>query len=141
MTRKDETMEGQEKKGKRYSLSFILEVITEVERGKISIVKAQNKYGIGGNNTIQKWIKKYGRLGDNKEAEAMKEQEIQIEKLKKEKQELESALAKAHLKIMSLETLVEVYQEDKEKGIKKSIGKKLLVELSKVSQQKGKSTQ
>jgi transposase-like protein len=141
MTRKEKTMEGQEKKGNRYSLSFIIEVITEVEKGKISIKKAQNKYGIGGNNTIQKWIKKYGKLEVSKEVEAMRQQEIQIEKLKKEKQELESALAKAHLKIMSLETLVEVYQEDKDKGIKKSIGKKLLVELSKVSQQKGKSTQ
>ena len=134
-------MEGQEKKGNRYSLSFILEVISEVERGKISITKAQNKYAIGGNNTIQKWIKKYGRLEVSKEVEAMKEQEKQIEKLKKEKQELESALAKAHLKIMTLETLVEVYQENKEKGIKKSIGNRPLVELSKSIQQKGKTTQ
>jgi len=46
----------------------------------------------------------------------MKEQEIQIEKLKKEKQELESALAKAHLKIMTLETLVEVYRRIKIRG-------------------------
>jgi transposase-like protein len=124
MTRKERAMEGQEKKGNRYSLSFIIEVISEVERGKISITKAQNKYGIGGNNTIQKWIQKYGRLEVSKEVELMKEQENQIEKLKKEKQELESALAKAHLRIMSLETLIEVYQENTEKGIKKSLGSK-----------------
>jgi transposase-like protein len=133
-------MEGQEKKGNRYSLSFIIEVISEVERGKISIKKAQDKYGIGGNNTIQKWIKKYGRLGVNKEVEAMKKQEIEIEKLKREKQELESALAKAHLKIMSLETLVEVYQENTEKGIKKSLGSKPSVELSIESQLNRKDT-
>lgn len=123
-------MERQEKKGNRYSLSFIMEVISEVERGKISITKAQNKYAIGGNNTIQKWIKKYGRLVVSKEVEVMKEQENQIEKLKKEKQELESALAKAHLKIMTLETLVEVYQENTERGIKKSIGSKPSAGLS-----------
>ena len=134
-------MEGQAKKGNRYSLSFILEVISEVERGKISIVKAQSKYGIGGNNTIQKWIRKYGRLGVEKEVDAMKKLEIEIERLKKEKQELESALAKAHLKIVSLETLVEVYQENEVKGIKKTLGRKPLVELSTGSQQNRKDTQ
>ena len=140
MTERKRKMEGQAKKGNRYSLSFILEVISEVEKGKISIVKAQSKYGIGGNNTIQKWIKKYGRLGVDKKVDTMKKLEIEIERLKKEKQELESALAKAHLKIISLETLVEVYQEDEQRGTKKSLGNRPSVELSTGSQQKRKNT-
>lgn len=50
----------------------------------------------------------------------------QIKKLQKEKAELESALAKAHLKILSLESIIESAEEDLGIELKKSIVKKQL---------------
>lgn len=114
---------------KSYSLAFVMEVINEVQSGRISMTRAQRKYGIGGNTTIQRWIEKYGKFkaAKNKEIDRMSSLELENEKLRKEKQELESALAKAHLKILTLESLVEVYQEDQNKeGEKKSTDKKPL---------------
>ncbi len=50
----------------------------------------------------------------------------QIKKLQKKKAELESALAKAHLKILSLESIIESAEEDLGIELKKSIIKKQL---------------
>ena len=44
-----------------YSTAFRLKVITEIEKGKLSIEGARKLYGIGGSATIQKWLKKYGK--------------------------------------------------------------------------------
>jgi hypothetical protein len=48
----------------------------------------------------------------------------QLKTLKKEKVELESALAKAHLKILSLESIIESAEEDLGIELKKSTVKK-----------------
>ena len=48
----------------------------------------------------------------------------QLKRLKKEKAELESALAKAHLKILSLEAIIESAEEDLGIELKKSTVKK-----------------
>ena len=45
-----------------YSTAFRLKVITEIEKGKLSIEGARKLYGIGGSATIQKWLKKYGEI-------------------------------------------------------------------------------
>lgn len=48
----------------------------------------------------------------------------QLKRLQKEKAELESALAKAHLKILSLESIIESAEEDLGIELKKSTVKK-----------------
>ena len=48
----------------------------------------------------------------------------ELKKLKKQKAELESALAKAHLKILSLESIIETAEEELGIELKKSSGKK-----------------
>jgi transposase-like protein len=124
--------EYRKKEQKVYPLVFIMEVITEVQSGKISITRALRKYGIGGHTTIQKWINKYGKLGSKKtqELDKMSKLELEIAKLKKEKQELESALARAHLKMLTMESLIEVYEEETvKKTEKKSTDKKLSNEV------------
>ena len=46
----------------RYSEAFKLQVISELESGKLSsIFEAQRRYGIRGGQTVQNWLKKYGR--------------------------------------------------------------------------------
>ena len=48
----------------------------------------------------------------------------QLKKLQKEKAELESALVKAHLKILSLESIIESAEEDLGIELKKSTDKR-----------------
>jgi len=49
-------------KATRYSEVFKRRVVDEIDRGKISSpYKAQEAYGIRGNGTIERWIRKYAR--------------------------------------------------------------------------------
>lgn len=48
-----------------YSLTFKLQVVGEIERGELNYDQADRKYGIQGNVTVSKWMKKYGSLAWN----------------------------------------------------------------------------
>jgi len=116
-----------------YSTAFRQKVISEIESGRLSIEQARRIYNIGGSSTITKWIKKYGKnhlLGKRVRIE-MEDEIDQIKKLQKEKIELESALAKAHLKILSLETIIESAEEDLGIDLKKSADKRQSIKQSK----------
>jgi len=45
---------------KDYSMSFKLSVVSEIERGEISVTSAKKKYGVQGDRTISNWLRKYG---------------------------------------------------------------------------------
>lgn len=126
-------MENREKLILRYSIAFKQKVINEIETGQLTIDQARRIYNIGGGTTINKWIKKFGKnhlLGKIVRIE-MADEVKQLEKLQKEKAELESALAKAHLKILTLESLIESAEEDLGIDLKKSTEKKQSAELLK----------
>jgi len=80
----------------RYSEAFKREVVEEVERGGFeSLAEASDKYGIGGHQTVKKWLRRYGRQQIVPKAvrvESMEERD-RIQELKKRNRELEKALA------------------------------------------------
>lgn len=46
----------------RYSISFKRQVVADLENGRFeSIESARRHYGIGGRETIQTWLRKYGK--------------------------------------------------------------------------------
>ncbi|HHW80420.1 MAG TPA: transposase [Bacteroidales bacterium] len=45
----------------RYSDCFKRNVVSEVEKNGLTIQQARDRFGIKGTNTIQLWLKKYGR--------------------------------------------------------------------------------
>ena len=108
---------------KRYSTAFKQKVIEEIESGKLSKSGARRLYGIGGETTIQKWIKQFGKLHLlNKIVRVeMKDEVSKLKQLEKEKKELESALAQAHLKLVVFESIIEVAEEELGKDLKKNL--------------------
>ncbi len=76
---------------KDYSLAFKLQVVDEVEKGNLTYIQAQRKYGIQGRSTVLVWLRKHGRL--NWQAEVnMKKKPVpnkQINALEKRIMELE----------------------------------------------------
>jgi len=107
-------MEAREKKLYRYSRAFKQKVVNDIESGQLSIEEARKIYDIGGGSTINTWIKKQGKnhlLAKIVRIE-MRDEVDQLKKLQKDKAELESALAKAHLKIISLESIIESAEKD-----------------------------
>ena len=82
----------------QYSEAFKRQVVEELEAGQHrSVEEVRKKYGIGGCDTIQKWVKKHGRqhlLPKVVRVERMGERD-RMEVLQRRIQQLEKALAEA----------------------------------------------
>lgn len=82
----------------RYSEAFKREVVEEMERGRFQdVTEAARCYGIGARETIQRWMKQYGKghlLPRVVRVERMNERD-EIKQLKKRNKQLEKALAEA----------------------------------------------
>lgn len=106
---------------RRYSLAFKQKVVSEIENGKLSINEAKSVYGIRGDGTIQIWLKKLGKthLLNKVIHIKMTDEPNRIKELERQKKELESALAQAHLKIITLESTVKVLEEKTGVSLKK----------------------
>ena len=112
-----------------YSESFKRKVVLEVESGLLSKNEAQRKYNIGGNCTVLRWCRKYGKLsGANfKTEEKMPDnEELQKElvQLRKQNRELSKRLEDAELKAFALDKLIEVAERKLGVDIKKKSGVK-----------------
>jgi transposase len=98
---------------RRYSTAFKQKVVSEIENGKLTISEAKLVYDIRGDGTIQIWMRKFGKthLLNKVIHIEMKDEPNKIKELEKQKKQLESALAQAHLKIITLESTVKVLEE------------------------------
>lgn len=116
----------------RYSLAFKQKVVGEIESGKLTIREAHKLYDIGGSQTIQEWIRKFGKnhLLTKVVRIEMKDEKDKLKELEKEKRALESALAQSQLKVISLESLIESVEEQYNIDVKKNFGSKVLKKVS-----------
>ena len=117
----------------QYSMAFKQKVVREIERGDLSVEKAKRVYDIGGGQTINNWIRKFGKnhlLAKVVRVE-MKDEKDRIKELEKEKQQLESALANSQLKIMMLENYVDIAKDKYGIDLKKKNGLEVSKQLGK----------
>lgn len=105
----------------KYPEAFKYEVVNKVIKEGLSLEEASRKYGIKGHTTIKKWLLKYGK-GKYKPVKKMKNRETttEVEKLKKEKAELESALLRSSIKINCLEKIIEAAEDHYGENFKKN---------------------
>lgn len=111
---------------KQYSTAFKQKVVSEIESGELTVAQVQRRYGVGKGATVYRWLKQYGKHYQQAKIVRM-ERPGEVDRMKEleaEKQELESALAAAHLKILRLESTVEVLEEMSETPRKKKSSKK-----------------
>jgi transposase len=113
----------------RYSFAFKQKVISEIESGKYGLEEARCIYEIGGKNTIQCWLKKYGKdhLLCKVVRVEMRGERDKIKALEKRERELEKALASAHLKLIAMETLIENAKTHYNLDLKKNFGSEVSV--------------
>lgn len=99
---------------KRYSQAFKREVVGQIESGAMSVAQARRRYGLGRGSTVYDWLRRYGKY--NHEVAVMrieKPGEVdRIKELEKRKQELETALADAHLEILKLRSTVKAAKDE-----------------------------
>ena len=82
---------------------------------------ARLKYGIGGKMTVKHWREKYAKLFIEPKESLMASTEKEAA-LERRVRELERSLSNAHLKIESLEVLIEVAEEELGVNIQKKSG-------------------
>lgn len=97
----------------RYSDCFKQMVVADIEQNGLTIHQCQLKYGITGGQTIQNWIKKFGKnhlLNKIIRVETKKEtSEIQL--LRKELKALKEAYADAMLELKVHQEIIKVSDE------------------------------
>lgn len=126
-----------------YSLSFKLQVVSEVESDELSIKGALRKYGIQSHSTVLNWIRKYGtfdreyqiqRLMSKSPEQRILELEQRIKLLEKQKNSLEKQVETAEQKAIFFDMMIDIA----EKELKIPIRKKSLPGQSKITQESKK---
>jgi len=113
---------------KRYTESFKISVVKEVEKGYINKEQAKRKYNIGGNTTILRWCRKYGKdsLPMKRIMYVNEKPELNdIEKLKQKLTELEAENKLLRMQNHALEAVIDVSSEIYDTDLKKKFGPKL----------------
>lgn len=116
-------------KGDRYSETFKIHVVSEVENGRLSLAEANRKYNIAGHNTISIWCRKYGKCTKsqtNMKGTIMAREDHEILRLHNEIKVLKANLEDAHMKNVVLETMVDIAEKELEIPIRKKYGAKQL---------------
>ena len=107
---------------KRFSEAFKKEVVRDYERGVLNKDQIQIKYGLGGNSTVLKWCRKYGKFAypkNNTIGRPMKDP------LQQRIKELEEKLKASELKVKVYEKLIEVTNRELNVDVVKKIEAKL----------------
>ena len=105
---------------KDYSLSFKMQVVEEVESGKIGINEAQRKYGIQGNGTISVWLRKYGTFDWDYKTNTMSktpeqkilELEQKVKLLEKQKAFLEKQVETSDKKAVIFDMMISLAEKE-----------------------------
>jgi len=106
---------------KDYTMSFKLQVVSEIERGEITRTQALSKYGIQARSTIKSWLKKYGNF-DWKNQSTMStsknpeqriiELEQQIKLLEKQKSRTEYIAERADKKAILFDMMIDLAEKE-----------------------------
>lgn len=108
----------------RYSISFKQKVVKQIEEEGLSKAAAARLYGIKGGQTIQTWIRQFGKnhLLNKIVRVEMKGEKDKVKQLEDEIKKLKIALADSTMHNHLLETLIDVANEHYQTDIKKNLG-------------------
>ena len=82
----------------RYSESFKIQLVRELEAGGINFCQMMRQYDIRGYGTLQRWVARYGNGSIGKMIRVQKPEEVnELKRLKERVKRLEAALADANL--------------------------------------------
>lgn len=114
---------------KDYSLSFKLQLVEEIEQGHLTKSQAKTKYGIQGDSTVTKWLKKYGNFDwehrpsypmSNTPEQKILELEAKIKLLEKQKARAEHLAERADKKVIIFDMLVNLAEKEYNIEIRKN---------------------
>jgi transposase-like protein len=84
----------------RYSKGFKLQMVKEVEQGKLSAAGVHRKYNIGGTASVMRWVRRFGSGRYGKVIRVEKANEVdEATRLRKELRRVKEALADTHVEL------------------------------------------
>ena len=110
----------------RYSISFRQMIVKEIEEGG-GLEQVKKKYDIHGGNTVQRWIKNFGKnhlLNKIIRVETMDERN-KIKQLEEDNKRLKLALADAYMAKDCLEGVIRMADKEYKTDLKKNFGEQL----------------
>lgn len=126
---------GYEKKTQKdYSLSFKLQLVNDIESGRLNRLDAHLKFGIQARSTITQWLRKYGTFDwENLSITTMTktpeqritELEAQVKLLEKQKSRAEHLAERADKKVIIFDMLVDMAEKEYDIQIRKNYTPKL----------------
>ncbi len=114
---------------KDYSLSFKLQVVTEIERGELSIKGSLRKYGIQSHGTTLNWLRKYGKFDwlnqtpnqmPKSPEQRIMELEQKVKLLEKQKKFLEKQVENADKKSIIFDMMIDLAEKEYNIPIRKN---------------------
>lgn len=117
-------MSNQGNYSRRYSLSFRQMVVHQLEQEGCTVSSLQRRYGIKGSETIQNWIRRFGKthlLNQTIRIETMDEKD-RVKELEDQIKRLKIALADSMLAQRSLEVVIEQANQSYGTDLKKNFG-------------------
>lgn len=114
---------------KDYSMSFKLQIVQEIEQGRISISQVKKDYAIQSRSTIVQWLQKFGNFDwDNHTPSAMQkspeqkimELEAKVKLLEKQKAFLEQQAYVADKKAIIFDMMIDIAEKEYQIDIRKN---------------------
>lgn len=112
---------------RRYSEALKIELVKELDSGRLSVKEAMEYYDIGWSRTISRWRRQYGK-------DVKKTRVVRV--IMKNEQEriraLEKLLSDKELELIAMRALAQVYEEDYGEDLKKRLPSERLAKLEKL---------
>ena len=114
---------------KDYSLSFKMQLVSEVEQGLLSAKGAERKYGIQSRSTVIMWLRKYGTFDWENQTpsnmpktpeQKLLELEHKVKLLEKQKKFLEHQVAQSDKKSILFDMMIDLAEKEYNIPIRKN---------------------
>ena len=126
---KGESFEYKKRTQKDYSMSFKLQVVQAIELGEMSAREARLQYGIQGDSTVVKWLRKYGTFDwehqtpsnmPKSHEQKLMELEQRVKLLEKQKAQLESQVERSDKKSIIFDMMIDLAEKEYNIPIRKN---------------------
>jgi transposase-like protein len=112
-----------------YSLSLKLQIVQQIERGKVSISQARKDYGIQSRSTVVSWLRKYGNFDWENQTpshmpktpeQRIMELEAKVKLLEKQKTFLEQQAFVSDKKAILFDMMIDLAEKEYQIDIRKN---------------------
>lgn len=112
-----------------YSMSLKLQIVREIEGGRLSITQARKQYGIQARSTVVQWLRKFGNFDWENQTpsnmpktpeQKIMELEAKVKLLEKQKSFLERQAFVADKKVIIFDMMIEIAEKEYQIDIRKN---------------------